>query len=80
MTGEPAALRVCPFCGGAPTLEEIPPHKHGGLARFMPDHPGSWVIECHTEDCGCGLIRETRDEVIAAWNRRPPTPSCRTRR
>lgn len=65
-------LKPCPFCGVTPTLDEIPPHTHGPLARFMPDHPGSWVIECHGKDCGCGLLRGNRDEAIAAWNRRVP--------
>jgi hypothetical protein len=59
-----AELLPCPHCGEAPILHEIEAHSHaGGIAGFMPDHPGSWTIEC----CG-GMIESTRAEVVAAWN------------
>jgi Lar family restriction alleviation protein len=63
-------LLPCPFCGGEPVAYEIPPHTHK-FATFMPDHPGSFVIEC---SCGIGLIHENKDTVIAAWNRRALRP------
>ena len=59
-------LLPCPFCGGHATLQEQPPHKHV-IATFMPDHPGSFTIEC---GCGCGLIDETEEAVTARWNQR----------
>lgn len=62
-------LKPCPFCGGQPMLHEIPAHTHA-LATFMPDHPGSWCIECN---CGCGLIDQDRTDVIQRWNRRALT-------
>ena len=59
-------LLPCPFCGDMPTLIEHPPHTHR-YATFMPDHPGSWSIDC---SCLAGMIKSDREEVIAAWNRR----------
>jgi len=62
-------LKPCPFCGHAPLLTEIPPHKHHlQIGDFrMPDHPGSFTIEC---GCGCGLIDETQAAVVKRWNTR----------
>jgi hypothetical protein len=65
MTAVPGELKPCPFCGGDPLLQEHEAHTHL-FATFMPDHPGSWTIEC----CDVGMIKDTREEVIAAWNRR----------
>lgn len=62
-------LKPCPFCGGEPILHEIEAHTHGlsfGDMPIMPDYPGSWTIEC----CDVGMIKDTRAEVVAAWNRR----------
>lgn len=65
----PIELKPCPFCGNAePIINHIEPHKHS-IATFMADHTGSYTIECG--GCGLGFIDETRDQVIAAWNRRP---------
>lgn len=60
-------LKPCPFCGGEALEIEHPPHKHV-IATFMPDHPGSWTIEC--VECSVGMIAPTKDEVEGAWNRR----------
>lgn len=68
--GPTMELKLCPFCGGEPIIEEHPAHTHK-LATFMPDHPGSWTIECA---CGCGLIRDMRETVVDAWNARSPDP------
>jgi Lar family restriction alleviation protein len=65
-----AKLLPCPFCGQEPILQEQPAHTHT-LATFMPDHLGSWTVEC----CDCGMIKDTREAVIAAWNRRTPSVS-----
>lgn len=65
-------LEPCPFCGGEVGLQEIEPHTHSDVLKALmpqlPDHPGSWVVECF--GCDSGLIRYTRDEAISAWNRR----------
>jgi DNA-directed RNA polymerase, alpha subunit/40 kD subunit len=65
-------IRECPFCGGEPTIYEIPPHNHSDqlkkLCPDLPDHKGSWVVECV---CGCGLIDETKEGVLNHWNLRP---------
>jgi len=65
-------LLPCPFCGNEPLINEIAAHSHGMmLGDFkMPDHPGSFTVECPTEGC-CGMIADTKPEVVAAWNRRP---------
>jgi Restriction alleviation protein Lar len=69
--GPAVEMRPCPFCGREPAIEEHPAHTHV-LATFMPYHPGSWTIECA---CGCGLIRDTREAVVAAWNARASDPA-----
>lgn len=68
-------LDNCPFCGKAPLIQEIAPHKHGiKFGDFvMPDHDGSFVIECPTGNC-CAMIATKREAAVAAWNRRA-TPS-----
>jgi len=63
-------LLNCPFCGAEPLLQEHPPHKHSlKLGDFqMPDHPGSWTIECPA--CECGMISDKKGRLLAAWNKR----------
>lgn len=70
-------LKPCPFCGGEAFLHEIPPHTHL-IAKFMPDHMGSWAVECGQPDCGTGLLRDGREDAISAWNRRAPSPLSAT--
>lgn len=68
-----ALLLPCPFCGGAPVVVEIEPHSHtGGIADFMPDHPGSAYIDCA---CGVGTIDATAELVTARWNKRCCVPA-----
>lgn len=52
-------LSYCPFCGGVPTI--IQPNE---------DHPSCWVA-CNTCRLNC-TPHASRDEAIAAWNRRAP--------
>ena len=56
-------LLPCPLCNGEVVLEEIPPHKH--ILVDLPDYNGGAIIECK---CGCSIMRETKEEVIQAWN------------
>jgi hypothetical protein len=63
-------LLGCPFCGAQPTENAIEPHTHHMKIDgwpVMPDHGGSHVIECA---CSAGMIADTRDAVLAMWNRR----------
>lgn len=66
---EREAFLPCPHCGEQPLDHAIEPHQHtmsfGGVK--MPDHTGSHVVEC---SCGAGMIDETREAVLARWNRR----------
>ena len=58
-----------PFCGGEPVLNHIEPHTHHLTWEgkpIMPDYPGSWTIEC----CDVGMIKDSREDVVTAWNRR----------
>lgn len=61
------ALKPCPFCGGSPVGYAIEPHIHK-FATFMPDHPGSYVIECGA--CGIGIIQDAKQQAETIWNRR----------
>lgn len=67
----PGYLLNCPFCGKSATLEEIPAHTHG--LNFMPDHLGSFTIECAS--CCCGIIGEDKARLIEHWNKRD-NPWC----
>ncbi|SAL10262.1 hypothetical protein AWB73_00084 [Caballeronia turbans] len=71
-------LKPCPHCGAEAVLTEQEPHDHSpglvALTGIPAMHPGSWTIECVA--CSCGMIYATREEVVAAWNRRAlATPS-----
>lgn len=69
MTNIKTVLKPCPFCGTEPILTEIPPHSHkSGIANFMPDHPGSFTVEC--PKCSCGMIDTNKDSVVRTWNTR----------
>lgn len=65
-------LLPCPFCGAQPIEQAIEPHTHSEFVKAIgvPDHNGSFVIECPA--CECGLIAPDRETVVAAWNRRTP--------
>lgn len=69
-SGAANSLMPCPFCGGTPMLVEHEAHTHSGALKSflpdLPDHTGSWTIEC----CDVGMIKDTREDVITAWNRR----------
>lgn len=69
-------LLPCPFCGAEPLLQEHPAHAHclqiGDWK--MPDHPGSWTVECCA--CNCGMINQSREQVLSDWNRRAPQPAA----
>jgi hypothetical protein len=62
-------LLPCPFCGSSAVINYIPPHKHGGLAEFMPDCLGEHFIECH--GCSCAISGgNDLEEIITTWNTR----------
>jgi hypothetical protein len=69
-------LLPCPFCGADAAIQEHEPHAHSVILKSMlpglPDHPGSFTIECMGAGCNTGLIADTRAEVVAMWNRRAP--------
>ena len=51
----------CPFCGGEADIEEIP-------GSPFTNEPYMWAVGC--KDCNIGWYEETKEESIAAWNRR----------
>lgn len=61
-------LLPCPFCAATPLMQEHEPHSHS-IGLGLPDHPGSFTIECPTDGC-CGMIASAKAEAVAAWNRR----------
>jgi hypothetical protein len=69
-------LRECPFCGAEPFDHAIGPHTHSPFLKSLgiPDHGGSHVVEC---GCGAGFVDDTREAVVARWNRRAAEGECR---
>lgn len=70
---EQGELLPCPFCGGAAAIQEHEAHTHSGPLKAMgiPDHPGSFTIECiGSPNCNTGQIADTREAVVAMWNQR----------
>jgi hypothetical protein len=67
-------LLPCPFCGAEAAIQEHEPHAHSVILKSMlpglPDHPGSFTIECMGASCNTGQIADTREAVISMWNRR----------
>jgi Lar family restriction alleviation protein len=53
-------LKPCPFCGGEAIIEQ---DEYWYL---------EWAVSCCNEDCVCYIGRSyrTKEETIAAWNRR----------
>ena len=54
-------IEKCPFCGGEADIEEIP-------GSPFTNEPYMWAVGC--KDCNIGWYEETKEEAIAAWNRR----------
>lgn len=59
-------LKPCPFCGSEPFIQIIPPHRH--FRVDMPYYRGGAFVEC--SNCSCGMVEDTQEEVVEAWNRR----------
>jgi len=75
-----AHLLPCPFCGG-----EASPHGYQHFGKpltetfWKGDRPITKAYFCNCPSCGVsnicsGIGYETREEAIAAWNRRAPEP------
>lgn len=62
-----SGLRSCPLCQGEAIGIDHPAHTHF-IATFMPDHPGSYTIECPR--CNLGLLANTEELAKSAWNSR----------
>lgn len=55
-------LRLCPFCGGE---AQIPPRED---QEWFPEK-GAWTVWC--KECGSEIsCFDTKEEALAAWNRR----------
>lgn len=60
-------IKPCPFCGSKPVYERIKPHKHH--FGFMPDYPGSFIVNCNT--CEIRMFsHESQEDVLRKWNNR----------
>ena len=81
-----AALKLlpCPFCGAEAMIDHHEPHSHSeALQRLIPgipDHPGSYTIECCGKGCNTGQIADTEAEIVAMWNTRATEPALDTER
>jgi hypothetical protein len=63
----------CPFCGAAPSRVY---YSHNSMLPDEREWHREYHIECSTVGCiarGGAFSREPT-EVVAAWNRRAPTP------
>jgi Lar family restriction alleviation protein len=58
-------LLPCPFCGEVPIIKDT----GKGISIFLCESSA-----CSGSGMWTGFLSEDRDEAIAAWNRRPPTP------
>jgi Lar family restriction alleviation protein len=60
----PVALKPCPFCGGGAVLDEL-------FSRGEAKDPSAynWFVHC-TKCTVQQTCDHTRDQAIAAWNRR----------
>jgi len=54
-------LLPCPFCGGEADIEEI-------SGNPFTNESYTWAVGC--KDCNIGWYKETKEDAIAAWNRR----------
>lgn len=54
-------LKSCPFCG-----------SEGNAIRIPGNFPEHYAVVCWNEECGAsiGNYSMTKDEAVAAWNRR----------
>lgn len=81
-------IDTCPFCGHQPQDLRDALHPTGtgwreddGTRYYIPHgdtrgfHGRVWEMGCLTHEGGCGasITGDSRNEVIAAWNRRPST-------
>ncbi len=63
-------LKPCPRCGSE-DLAYCPPECEGHQAAWSTEHS----VYCHGCDTWLGSATvNSEDEMIAAWNRRTPTP------
>jgi hypothetical protein len=73
-----ADVKNCPFCGGEAVVTHLEPHEHSDTLVRLTGLPkvvdGAWTVEC--QECPCGLIADTHDGVMRAWNRRAPQPAA----
>lgn len=61
----PAPLAPCPFCG----CDDI------AIIEDRGDNYREWRCDCQNDECiGTTTGKLTRDEAVAAWNRRAPAP------
>lgn len=83
-------LASCPFCGKRPDStgeDTLYPtgrwREDDGMRHYIShqdkreEHGRVWTMHCPTPYGGCGaeVSADSRDEAIAAWNRRPVAPT-----
>jgi hypothetical protein len=82
-------LLPCPFCGkpaGTDLRDTLYPSGYwretDGVRHYLspadagPCDGHTWRMHCKVDagGCGCSISGDSRDEAIAAWNRRPAQP------